>query len=355
MNDIRHRTLRFPAEWEPCQAVMISWPHDRTDWSYMLPEVEACYKELATAITRYAHLVVITPHVDSVEQRLLQHGIDRERMSVVEALTNDTWIRDYGFITTLCTEEEDGKDTLSHYVLNDFCFNGWGLKFAANLDNLVNLKLHFSGLLDGVYNNQLGFVLEGGSIESDGKGTLLTTSGCLLSPNRNGGMDRRQISTHLKKVLGVEKVRWVNHGWLEGDDTDGHIDTLARFAPNNTILYTGCQNPADLHYEGLTAMRHDLSAMKNAKGEPFHLIELPLPAPIYDSEGLRLPATYANFLVVNNAVLYPTYGQEKNDRLAGQILQIAFPEHEIVGVDCRALIRQHGSLHCATMQLYKLK
>ena len=143
---------------------------------------------------------------------------------------------------------------------------------------------------------------------------------------------------------------WLDHGALAGDDTDSHIDTLARLAPDNTIIYVGCDDPADEHFAELRAMRSDLRAMRSASGEPFNLVELPLPDAIYDDEGNRLPATYANFLIVNNGVLVPVYNQPKKDRLACQIIRVAFPGHEIVPVDCRALIQQHGSLHCATMQ-----
>ena len=194
-------------------------------------------------------------------------------------------------------------------------------------------------------------MLEGGSIESDGKGTLLTTRRCLLSPNRNGGLSRHEISRHLKDVLGVTKIHWLDHGALEGDDTDSHIDTLARLAPDDTIIYTGCENPADTHYGELAAMRDELRALRTADGRPFNLIELPLPAAIHDTDNERLPATYANYLVVNDGVLVPSYGQPKTDLLASLMIGSAYPGKKVVQVDCRALIRQHGSLHCATMQI----
>lgn len=338
--------VRLPAEWEPVKAVLIAWPHAKTDWNYMLDEVEACYDALALAIIAHSSLVVVTPHVDYVHARLSALGCDMNKVAVVETRTNDTWTRDYGPITTVAP---DGSK-----ILNDFCFNGWGMKFAANFDNLVTRRLFLSSVLPGVYRNRLGFVLEGGSIESDGKGMILTTAECLLSPNRNGELTRREIGRYIKKVFGANKVLWLKHGALEGDDTDSHIDTLARFAPDDTIIYTGCQNPADDHYAELAAMRADIRALRTASGNPFNMLELPLPSPIFDDDGQRLPATYANFLILNDAVLMPVYGQEKNDRLAAQIIKIAFPGHEVVPVDCRALIKQHGSLHCATMQLHDI-
>lgn len=333
-------TLRLPAEWEAQQAVMIAWPHSNTDWNYMLDEVCECYNVMAHAIAKYAKLIIVAPQTQNIRELL--NDISEEQIAFLDVDTNDTWTRDYGAITTLTS---DGSP-----IYNDFCFNGWGLKFAANHDNLVTRKMVFSGLLKGLYRNQLGFVLEGGSIESDGNGTILTTRQCLLSPNRNGDLSRREISTHLKNMFGARKVLWLDHAALTGDDTDSHIDTLARFAPDNTILYVGCDDPADEHYDELTAMRNDLKAMVNADGTPFNLVELPLPDAIYDNDGQRLPATYANFLVINNAVLVPVYGQQKKDRLACQIIKIAFPQHDIVPINCCALIQQHGSLHCATMQ-----
>lgn len=342
------KRLRFPAEWEPCRAVMIAWPHAATDWVYMLDEVEQCYQNLAQAIVEFADLIVVTPEPAHVEAMLRAKIGDLSRVTIAVTDTNDTWTRDYGPISTI---SEDGDKDL--VVLNDFCFNGWGLKFAADLDNLVTRKLIFNEILgrEARYRNELSFVLEGGSIESDGKGTLLTTRRCLLSPNRNGGLTRHEISRHLKDVLGVTKIHWLDHGALEGDDTDSHIDTLARLAPDDTIIYTGCENPADTHYAELGAMRDEIRALRTAEGRPFNLIELPLPAAIHDEDGQRLPATYANYLVVNGGVLVPSYGQPKTDRLASLMIGSAYPGKKVVQVDCRALIRQHGSLHCATMQI----
>lgn len=335
---------RLPAEWEPQQAVLLAWPHADTDWAYMLDEVERCYTDICTPLSCHTRLIITAPDTERPRKVLTDAGADMHAIFFLDAPTNDTWTRDYGPITTL---SPDGTPRL-----HDFCFNAWGMKFAANLDNLVNRRMHFAGLMPaGSYRNNLGFVLEGGSIESDGAGTILTTCECLLSPNRNPQMNRHEISQYLKRVFGARKVLWLEHGSLEGDDTDSHIDTLARLAPHNTIIYVGCDDPADTHFSELQAMEADLRAMHNADDEPFNLIRLPLPDPIFDEDGARLPATYANFLIINDAVFLPVYGQKKKDYLASQILRIAFPDHEIVPVDCRALIRQHGSLHCATMQL----
>lgn len=337
--------IYLPAEWEAQQAVLLAWPHALTDWNYMLREVTECYRAMAEAIVRFVPLIIVTPDPDSVKA-LIAH-LPQERISYFKVDTNDTWTRDYGPITT--ADRQSGR-----LFANDFKFNAWGLKFAANLDNLVSRKLHDAGLLPGEYVNRLGFVLEGGSIESDGRGTILTTSECLLSPNRNGDLSREQITERLCQYLGAEKVLWLDHGALQGDDTDSHIDTLARLAPHDTILYVST-TPDDPQYAELEAMREQLSQMTTLEGKPFNLIGLPLPEPIYDPDDAdqRLPATYANYLVTNGAVIMPTYGQPKPDLLASQLLRIAYPDHEIVPVDCRALIRQHGSLHCATMQIPK--
>jgi agmatine/peptidylarginine deiminase len=202
-----------------------------------------------------------------------------------------------------------------------------------------------------VYRNRRNFILEGGSLETDGEGTLLTTSKCLLSQNRNGGLSKKDAGNLISEELGVEHILWLDYGALMGDDTDSHIDTLCRIAPNNTILFTGCRNVDDPQFEELLKMRAQLTMFRDMNGEPFNLIELPLPDPIYDEDGERLPATYANYLITPRSIFVPTYDQPQNDMLAMHTLKVAFPKHNIVPVDCRTLIKQHGSLHCSTMQL----
>lgn len=331
---------RLPAEWEPQGAVMIAWPHEDTDWAKMLPEVRKCYKALARAIAERAMLIVAGPDPEGARRELAD--IADERVRYVRVETNDTWTRDYGAITTI--NADGGAE------LHDFCFNGWGLKFAACKDNMATRELVRCGAICGSYDNRLGFVLEGGSIDCDGRGTLLTTSACLMSANRNGDLTRQQIEDELRESLGAERVLWLDYGALAGDDTDSHVDTLARFAPNDTIIYTGCNDASDEHYDQLQAMKRQLAELRTADGKPYNLVELPLPDAVYDEDGERLPATYANFLPLNGAILMPVYGQAQKDRLACDTMRVAFDGYEIVGVDCSALIRQHGSLHCATMQ-----
>ena len=305
----------MPAEWEPQSAVQLTWPHEGTDWAPILPEITAVYEEMAREIKKREPLIIVDdiPH-------------------------NDTWARDHGFITV----EEEGEN-----ILLDFCFNGWGEKFPAELDNQINKHLFDKGLVKGLYEPHLDFVLEGGSIESDGKGTVFTTTCCLMAPHRNQPLSQQEIEAKLKEFLGAERILWINHGSLIGDDTDGHIDTLVRICPDDTLLYIG----GDQDHPDLSLMEQELQTLRTINGQPYRLLKLPLPRPIYD-EGERLPATYANYLIINGAVLVPTYNQPDLDQEAMQVIGQAFPDREIIGIDCRAVIKQHGSLHCCTMQYY---
>ena len=364
------RSTFFPAEWFPQSGVQLTWPHAATDWAPLLAEVDDCFIRIALEIlVRNELLLIVTPEPDRIKSlfheripsRLLPH------VRYFECPTNDTWARDHGFLTLMT---ESGPRLL------DFHFNGWGGKFPAELDNEINARLASpsprdsalpphrgeatltepsGSLLHGTYESHLDFVFEGGSIESDGRGTLMTTSACLLSPNRNPDLNRLQIEERLLRYFHAERVLWLDHGYLAGDDTDSHIDTLARFCPGGTIAYVQCTDPNDEHYEALHLMEEELKELtlnvSMFQSFNFQLVPLPLPSPIYDpDDGHRLPATYANFLIINGAVLMPTYGQPENDDLARRQLQKAFPRYDIVPIDCRVLIRQHGSLHCSTMQ-----
>lgn len=332
---------RLPAEWERQGAVLLSWPHEDTDWAPMLDEVRECFTEIARAIADEQTLVIVAPDTAPARKALERHP-HAGRILYLDCPTNDTWARDFGAI---CVETPGG------WEITDFKFNGWGLKFSADRDNLITQRMVEAGLLRGRYVNRLGFVLEGGSVESDGRGTMLTTSECLLSPNRNGDLSRSEIESRLKEYFCLEHVLWLDHGYLAGDDTDSHIDTLARLAPDDTILYVGCNDESDPHYPALQAMKRQLMEMRTPAGIPYNLIELPWPDAIYDEEGNRLPATYANFLIMNDTILMPSYGQPRHDELAARTVRISFPNHKVRSIDCRPLIKQHGSLHCVTMQL----
>lgn len=331
------RTL--PEEWFPQSGIQLTWPHTGTDWRHMLKEVQTCFAEIATQIVKYEKLLIVAPNINEVKKQL-KNKLNSEKIIFVECETNDTWARDHGAITVL---EKDKPLVL------DFRFNGWGQKFASDLDNQITRKIYQQQVLHGMYENHLGFTLEGGSIESDGKGTLMTTSTCLLAPNRNEEMDQGDIEQYLIKTFGARRVLWVNYGFLSGDDTDGHIDTLARFCPNDTILYIKCNNLEDDHYEPLKKMEEQLESFKTLEGKPYRLIPVPMADEIKE-DSLRLPATYANFLAINGAVLFPTYNQPANDKQAENAIRNAFPNYDVIGIDCRALIKQHGSLHCVTMQ-----
>ena len=312
---------RLPAEWEPQSGVQLTWPHALTDWAPMLDEITETYRQMAAAIGRY------------------------EPVLIVEPPSNDTWARDHAFITL--------TDSSGKALLLDFKFNGWGEKFPADLDNAINRRLYDEGRVMGEYRDCLDFVLEGGSIESDGCGTVFTTSCCLLAPHRNQPLTREQIEDELKRRLYARRIVWIDHGQLTGDDTDGHIDTLVRICPDDTLLYVGCDDPHDEQYCELRLMEEQLLTLRTLDGRPYRLVKLPMPRPIRDDDGQRLPATYANFLVINGAVICPTYGQPDLDAEALQLIGQAFPGRDVVGIDSRTIIRQHGSIHCCTMQYPK--
>lgn len=323
----------LPAEWEEQAFVQLTWPTAETDWAPYLEEAEACFKRIAEEISK------------------------RQPLYIFRGEINDTWARDHAFITT---RGEDGQ-----LFINDFCFNGWGMKFAANHDNQINRNFRLEQIgcpkegyavsdffQQTLYVDRLNIVLEGGSIESDGKGTFLVTEDCLMAPNRNNYLQRDEAEQMLKDTLGAERVLWLENVGLTGDDTDSHIDTLARLCPNDTIVY--CYEDTDKSAQswGLKSMKAQLESFRTKDGKPYRLIALPMPAPVvYDGE--ILPATYANFLIINGAVLVPTYGQPEKDQEALAAIQEAFPDREIVGIDCQVLVRQHGSLHCVTMQYPK--
>ena len=336
----------LPAEWYEQSAVQLTWPHSATDWCTILEVVNRCYLEMAKALSTRVHIIIVTPEPAHVRKSLEEALTTRElaRISFCKASTNDTWARDHGFISLLAP---DGLHLL------DFCFNGWGEKFAADLDNQINRRMMEQGILEGQYEDHLDFVLEGGSIESDGKGTILTTSKCLLAPNRNQPLTKEQIEARLLASLHAERILWLDYGYLVGDDTDSHIDTLARFCPDDTIAYVQCLDENDEHYAELRRMEAQLKEFRTIDGKPYRLIPLPMAKAVYDEDGTRLPATYANFLITNGAVLIPTYGDEYTDLKAEEQLRIAFPQYDIIGIDCQPLITQHGSLHCCTMQYPK--
>ncbi len=390
----------LPAEWEPQSAVMLTWPHTGTDWKPYLADITNTYIDLANIITRYEQLLVATPDKSATWQTL-HDSLSPEQMDRVhlyEVDSNDTWARDHGPITMVMRKKQN--TWMTPIRLLDFKFNGWGEKFKWEKDNAINLQLYYQAAFNADLENHQGFVLEGGSIESDGRGTLFTTSQCLLAPHRNQPFTRENIDHQLKNFFNLRQVVWLDHGNLVGDDTDGHIDTIVRVAPHDTLLYIGCDDPGDEQYDDFQALEKQLQGLLTFEGYPYRLLKLPMPDPVFDNGeqlitrgkdgvlrdaysgeiyqekkigreigcdkdcdngcgkqcknvplGDRLPATYANFLIINKAVIYPTYNQPEKDEEAKRQIQLAFPDREIIGVDSLTIIRQHGSIHCLTMQL----
>lgn len=334
-------SVRFPAEWEPQSAILIAWPHAGTDWADRLGEVEETYIALVQAITRFQPVVICVADDDIetyAEMRLRSNRVDMARVRFVTVAYDDTWLRDSGPITL-----RDGAG----FRLLDFRFTAWGGKFEAGRDDLLVETLAAQGLFRNATRQRIDFALEGGGIETDGAGTLLTTWRCLHE--RHPDATREQLSAQLAVWLHQDRVLWLEHGALEGDDTDAHIDTLARFAPGDAIVFQACDDATDSHHADLKAMADEIAALRTRDGRPYTLFPLPWAKPVID-EGRRLAASYANFLIVNGAVLMPAYG-DPADAAAAAVLAQAFPGREIVPVPCRPLIWQNGSLHCITMQL----
>lgn len=336
---MKSENIVLPAEWYPQSAVQLTWPHEDTDWVSILDEVIPCFVSIAIEIQKREKLLIVCRNIQQVKQQL--GVVNEDNILYYEMPSNDTWARDHAAITIL----EDQCP-----IICDFAFNGWGLKFAANFDNRITRRLYSAGaFLPAVkYASCLDFVLEGGSFESDGKGTLLTTFACLGSENRNDTLGKSEIENVLKEKFGVTHILWLHHGYLVGDDTDSHVDTLARFCDEQTIAYVSCDDPEDEHYEALQAMKTELLSFRTAEGKPYRLLPLPM-ADKVEWEGERLPATYANFLIINRAVLMPFYNSPQ-DIVAKERLERVFPDREVIGIDCLPLIKQHGSLHCVTMQ-----
>lgn len=336
-------TYRFPAEWEPQSAVLIAWPHADTDWAKRLVDVEETYIALVAAITAFQTAVVCIADDDLqiyAEARLRSARVDMNRVRFITVEYDDTWLRDSGPVTL-----RSGESTSCQLL--DFRFTGWGGKFEANRDDRLIEALVAQGVFANAQRHEIDFALEGGAIETDGAGTLLTTWRCLHE--RHPQASRETLTAKLSAWLVQDRVLWLDHGYLEGDDTDAHIDTLARFAAEDVIVYQACDDVTDTHYPELQAMAAELAALRTRNGEPYRLFALPWPKPVFD-EGRRLAASYANFLIINGAVLIPSYSDVADAR-AQEVMAEAFPGRAIVPVPCRPLIWQNGSLHCLTMQL----
>lgn len=324
----------FPAEFESQSFVQLIFPHSQSDWVPYLEEARACFVNIATAVARFQPCLIICDDIELVKGYFAFH----ENLIFVQYQTNDTWARDCSALSVIDEEEDEP-------LLLDFTFTGWGGKFDASRDNAMSSSISH---VYGAPMEKINLILEGGGVESNGVGSLLTTAECLLNPNRNPRLDKKGMEKELKKHFGVEQILWLHHGYLAGDDTDSHIDTLARFIDTDTIMYVKCDDKNDEHYNALKKMEEELQALRDIDGEPFNLIALPMCDPtFYDDE--RLPATYANFLIINGAVLLPIYN-DPHDQEAIEVCKKAFRGRDIIPIDCSVLIRQHGSLHCVTMQ-----
>ena len=331
--------MYLPAEWEKQEFVQLVFPHENTDWIDYLDEAINTFVNIAKSIAKYQQCLIIANNLTYVKSLFS----NKNNLIFVKINSDDTWSRDFGGITV----NDNGKK-----IILDFKYNAWGKKFAYKLDNQITMQMKLKGLLKGYYHKSVPFVLEGGAIESNGSGIIMTTKQCLMEKNRNPTFSQNSIEKRLLEYFGASKILWLNSGYLEGDDTDSHIDTLARFVAKDTIVYQSCDDKVDVHYKALKKMENELSLFKQLDGTSFKLIALPWIEAKYD-EDERLPATYANFLIINGAVLVPTYN-DKNDEKALNIFRQIFPSRDIIGIDCQTLIRQHGSLHCVTMQYPKI-
>lgn len=322
-------------EWAPQDAVLLAWPDETMDWSETLSEIRSCYILLVRALLDHVPVILLAQDVDSVPLR----GDYPHRLTVLEMPLNDTWARDYAPLSVV--------DARGERAVVDFTFNAWGLKFAANRDNLVASKLPI--FREGIERRlRHDYVLEGGGVESNGKGLILSTSSVLMDPNRNlgRGADEEQILGPIREGLYADQVDLLTVAPLDGDDTGGHIDTLARFCDEGTIAYASCHDEGHPDYPTLTQMEEELKALYGGK---FRLVPLPTPEVKRNTDGSIMPASYANFLITNGAVIVPTYRDEA-DAEALRITGELFPDRKVIAVDAIPLIRQHGSIHCATMQ-----
>lgn len=337
--------MRLPAEWEPQQTVVLTFPRRDGDWGKHLKIVSKAMITAAQAIQQVTPVLLLVSDEEHFEP--FAEDFPGEVLIVP---TNDCWVRDYGPITTIFEDEV--------LVLNDFVFNGWGGKFTSTKDNAVNQRLWRAQFPEAGYRAS-DIVLEGGSLESDGQGTLLTTSKCWLGPGRNDWKTEAEAEAALADYVDFDRVLWLHHGELAGDDTDAHVDTLARFTGPEQIAYVACDDSTDGHYEELLAMKHELEAFRTTDGKPYDLVPLPWPPAIHaETDGHRLPATYANFLLSGNTIFLPVYFRDQPKKHPGSVADRAAAKVlrertgcEVIPVDCRSFIEQHGSLHCLTMQV----
>lgn len=337
-------TSRWPAEWEPQEAVWLSWPHRDDLWQGNLDVLYQTFASVAAGIAPYAKVRINAARelFPSIRQSLQTAAVDPQRVELFNHPTNDVWCRDHGPI--FIKEANTGALAITNWE-----FNAWGGKFAPwDLDNeiprLIANALHLPLLSSSM-------ILEGGAIEGNGKGLLITTESVLLNPNRNKDWSKSDIETEIKKNLGVQSIFWLGEG-IEGDDTDGHIDDMVRFFKEDGLIAICEHDSKSPHYRALQENRERLQDIRTVDGHSIEVIPLPMPDPliVHDWRLEQLPASYANFLIVNDAVLVPIFMQEKNDDRALGILREAFPRHQVIGIDARQLVIEGGAIHCITQQ-----
>lgn len=321
-------------EWTRQEAVILAWPDEQTDWKPWLGRVTQTYLSLINCINDAGAGVILLAREQQVEI-IKQHLEPAAQVLMVTADYNDTWVRDYGFLTC---QTAQGLQPV------EFIFNGWGNKFNAVKDNKVNQQVLSS--LCQLPLKSFPAVVEGGALEIDQNGNLLSTKLCLTNPQRNGDMSQEDYKALFAESLGASSTTIFEHGHLEGDDTDGHVDTLVRFTPENALVIQSCFNRVeDSHYKGLQTLVEECQGHFPTYG----VYELPLPE-IHNEEGGRLPASYANYLICNKHILAPIY-QQPEDQLALEVLEKAYPEFKIVPINAQPLIQQFGSVHCISMQV----
>jgi agmatine deiminase len=331
----------MPAEWHPHEATWLSWPKDPLTWPEKVPQVQEIFLQMIRLLTQGEEvrlLVDDSETEDAVRSRLIE--TDLPRLVFHQVKTVDSWIRDYGPNFLLRRRPEGVELAFNHWI-----FNAWGNKYEElKRDTLVPVEI--AGIL-GVPFFSPGIVLEGGAIEVNGEGVCMTTEQCLLNPNRNPSLKRSEIETYLKEYLGVGKIIWLGEG-IVGDDTDGHIDDVARFVAPGTILCALEEDPSDENYALLQDNYRRLQLEKDHGGRPFRIVPLPMPGALLGPGG-RLPASYANFYIANGQVLAPTFGH-RNDAKALEQLQALFPDRRVAGLHCEPLVHGLGTMHCVTQQ-----
>ncbi len=324
-------------EWYPQQCILLTWPHKHSDWLTTINAIYEIYITLATQLALTQKVIIIAynqAHADEIKKELQRAKANIQHIDFICIPTNDTWVRDYGPISCM---------TDNQINLLNFNFNGYGNKYSHELDNRVNASLSNKNIFNNV--TDIDLVLEGGSIETDGKGTLLTTTTCLLSHARNK-LSKQEMEIKLKEYFGVDQIIWLDNCHLTGDDTDGHIDNFVRFINPKTILYLSSDNKDDPHFDSLQALKKELTMQLGTK---YNLIPIPLPDPILQNNQ-PCPASYLNFLITNHSILVPTFNDRQDNDILGTIAEHCVTK-TIIPIDSQMLVFEGGAVHCSTMQI----